>query len=68
MMSFTGNKTDVARFAADILTDSRFDLASITIMHRGTSEGCFVYIATDTSLDDIVKIKAQHCSLRLTST
>lgn len=67
-MIFFGNKKDVVQFVADILIDSRFALALITIINRGTSEDCSVRIVTDTWLEDIAKIKAQSFSLRLTHT
>lgn len=58
MTSFIGSKEVVARFVADILMDSRFDSASITIITLARSEDCSVRIATDTSLEDIVWEKA----------
>lgn len=63
-MKFTGNNLDVARYVADTLTDSRFDLALITITTLAKSEACSVIIATDISLEDIAERKALNCSLR----
>lgn len=67
-MKFTGSSKDVARFVADILTDSRFDLALITITTLARSEGCSVIIVTDGSLEGIAERKALNCSLRRTDT
>jgi len=64
MMTFLGSRMGVARFVVDLLLDSRFDSASITITTRGTSEDCYVRIAIDTSLEDIALIKAQNYSCR----
>jgi len=63
-MTFLGSRMGVARFVVDLLLDSRFDSASITITTRGTSEDCYVRIAIDTSLEDIALIKAQNYSCR----
>jgi hypothetical protein len=64
MMTYLGNRMDVARFVVDLLLDSRFDSALITITSRGTSEDCYVRIATDTSWEEIASLKAQNYSCR----
>lgn len=61
-MTFSGSRMGIAQFVVDLLMDSRFDSASITITSRGTSEDCYARIATDMSLGEIVSIKAQNYS------
>ena len=58
MISFTAHKKVAAVFVADLLMTFAPSSLSITIITRGSSEACSVYIATDTSLEDIVKNKA----------
>jgi hypothetical protein len=67
-MNFSGSRMSVAQFAVDLLVDSRFDSALITITTRGMSEDCSVRIAIDTSLVETAAIKAQNYSLVLTNT
>jgi len=66
-MNYIGNSKVVAQFVADILTDSRFDSALITITIPARSEDCSVSIVTDISLADIAEKKALHYSFQLTS-
>jgi len=68
MLTFIASKEVAARFAADMLTDSRFDSTSITITLRARSEDCFVSIVTDTSLEDTVATMALHYLEPLTNT
>jgi hypothetical protein len=68
MMSFSGNKADAAQYVNDYLLASKPGSLSITITDQDTSGGCCVYIATDMSSDDIVKMLGQACLERLTST
>jgi hypothetical protein len=65
MMTFLGNRMEVAQFVVDLLMDSRFDSASITITSQATSEDFCVRIATDTLLEGIAAIKGQNYSCRL---
>ncbi len=58
MRIFFNDNTVAARFVADMLTDSRLDSALITIMLQTKLGDCYVSIVTDTSLEDIVAIKA----------
>jgi len=58
MRIFFNNSTVVARFVADMLTDSRLDSALITIMVQAKSGDYSVSIVIDTSLEDIVATKA----------
>lgn len=64
MMSFIGNKKDVAQFAADLVTRFESDSLSIMIITRGSSEDCSVTTAIDTQLEDTVKTKAQKYFLQ----
>lgn len=68
MMNFSSDKTTVARFVLDLIVNSGIDSASITITVRGSSEVCSVSIVTDTSLEDIVKRKAQNYFSQPTNT
>ena len=67
MRVFFNDSTVVARFVADMLTDSRLDSALITIMIQAKSGGCSVSIVTDMSLAGIAERKAQRYSFRLTN-
>ena len=68
MLIFTGSKENVAAFVADIVPNSKYGSPSIMITVPARLEVCSVRIVTDTSLEDIVKIKASHYCLRQRNT
>jgi hypothetical protein len=66
MLSFSGNKEDVARFVADLLVHSKVVLQSTTIITRGSSEDCYVRIVIDTSSEGIVlELAPIYCLQRI---
>lgn len=67
-MTFYGSRTDVVRFAKDLLVFFGTDLPLITITSRGSSGDCSAHIVIDTSLEDTVLQMALKYSLQRTDT
>ena len=62
MKIYSGNSKAVVQFAKELLRVLDSDSLSITITRPEKSGGCFVSIATDTSLEDTVDRMAQSYS------